>query len=54
MHNRLLEIQGKGTLSAMFQIEKDEVIYHLREIPSQTKYICKSVNEKYGNALKNV
>lgn len=54
MYNRLLKIQGKRTLCAIFQIEKHEVFYHVREIPSQTKYTCKSVNEKYGNALKNV
>lgn len=54
MYKRLVEIQGKRTLSPIFQIEKDEVFYHVREIPRQTKYICKPVNEKYGNALKNV
>ena len=52
MYKRLVEIQGKRTLSPIFQIEKDEVFYHVREIPRQTKYICKPVNEKYGNALK--
>jgi hypothetical protein len=54
MYNRLVEIQGIRTLSPIFQIEKDEVFYHIRGIPSHTKFICKSVNENYGNALKNV
>lgn len=54
MYNMSVEIQGKRTLSPIFQVKKDEVFYHVKEIPSQTKIICKPVNEKYGNALKNV
>ena len=45
MYDWLLEIQVKRTFSSIFQIKKNEVLYYVREIPSQTKYICKSSKE---------
>ena len=54
MHNRLLEIQVKRTFSSIFQIEKNKVLYYVREIPIQTKYICKSCKEKILKCFKKM
>jgi hypothetical protein len=43
MYNRLVEIQGIRTLSPIFQIEKDEVFYHVRGISN----IDSKTNEQY-------
>jgi hypothetical protein len=54
MYNRLPEIQLKGTFSALFQIEKNEVLHYLREIPGQTKYVGKSFREKIWKCFKKM
>lgn len=54
MYNRLPEIQLKGTFSALFQIEKNEVLHYFREIPNHTKYICKSFREKIWKCFKKM
>jgi hypothetical protein len=53
MYNRLLEIQVKITFSSIFQIEKN-VLYYVREIPSQAKYIFKSNKEKILKCFKKM
>ena len=54
MHNRLPEIQLRGTFSALFQIEKNEVLHYLKEIPNQAKYFCKSLREKIWKCFKKM
>jgi hypothetical protein len=53
MYNRLLEIQAKITFSSLFQIEKN-VLFYLREIPNQTKYIFTSNKEKILKCFKKM
>jgi hypothetical protein len=54
MYKRLLEIQVKRTFSSTFKIEKNEVLYYVREIPSQTKYIFQSSKEKIFKRFKKI
>ena len=53
MHNRLPEIQAKLTFSPIFRIEKN-VLYYVREIQSQTKYIFTSNKEKILKCFKKM
>jgi len=53
MYNRLPEIQVKRTFGSKFQIEKN-VLYYVREIPSQTKYIFKSDKVKILKCFKKM
>jgi len=49
----LPEIQVKRTFGSKFQIEKN-VLYYVREIPSQTKYIFKSDKVKILKCFKKM
>src|ERR671921_90204 len=54
MYKRLLEIQVKRTFCSIAHIEKNEILYYVMEIPSQTKYIFKSNREKILKCFKKM